>query len=617
MRILTLAPPGRFPTVVFDPGRWWDAVAATRRHELEVFSANYAWWRTICSARIKPLMLSRRSALARLHQQALWWSQNSDLAATAAAAGGALDELTTHAPYQSIPTYLKTLAPIAQYLDAFNQMQSELFVDVKVGPLVHGLDYDSSAALVRYSQADSLLSRSIEAALEQCPGALGFAALTATSPQELLAGLIAARHLRNSNPGMHISLVDHEHEHFSLRAHIDALRRAGTLESVFDTIIAQKDDRDSLVPALIDAVATGEHPRRYLTRADLPAAASAPTPFSAPPPVPTFTPEAVLLMRLGKPAEYNEYGDTRAPSDGEIRASLDRIETLVSAGYRYFLFADEVIPPSMLRLLADEIDHRGMRFHWFCRCKLERAHTAELFERVAKAGCSEILYGVGSTSPRVLKVGKRVLNQMGKYTEGLDERRIAEVFTEMAAASIQACIILIGGFPGDTLDDTKGTVDLLVQECCNLRGASYFLNRFFVFSETPIARAPGRYGIARAVANGDIAQKFDYDLAPEIRDATGEVMRELPSLRRRLDDAFGWTPLLQRREGQIGQWLYFITGHGAIFKANQANPFARDLSPRPVARSSIPADNSPTGPSGGALRRSNEPAVVAPSQSAS
>ena len=576
MRVLTLALPGRFPAVVFDPGRWWDAVAATRRHELEVFSANYAWWRTMCSARIKQLMLSRRGALERLHQQARLWSRNSDLEAIAAAAGGALDALTTHAPYQSIPAYLKTLAPIAQYLDAFNEMQSELFVDVKIGPLVHGLDYDSSAALVRYSQADSLLSRSIEAALEQCPGALGFAALTATSPQDLLTGLIAARHLRNSNPGVHISLVDHGYENFSLHAHIDALRHAGTLDAVFDTIIAQKDDRDSLVPALIEAVAAGDHPRGYLTSADLPAVAIAPTPFSAPPPAPTFTPEAVLLTRLSKRRCYwnkcnyctqnSKYADTRAPSDAEIRASLDRIETLVAAGYRYFLFADEAISPSTLRLLADEIDRRGTRFHWSCRCKLERAHTAELFERVAKAGCYEILYGLESTSPRVLSL-------MGKYTEGLDEERIGKVFAEMAAVGIQAYIALIGGFPGDTLADTGNTVDFLIRESSNLRGATYFVNTFIVYCDTPVAREPNRFGIAKAVAKGDIAQKFEYQLAPEIRDATGEVIRELPALRRRLDDAFGWTPLLQRPGGEIARWLYFTTGQGAIFRTLQNNPF--------------------------------------------
>jgi hypothetical protein len=580
LRILAIAPPGGLPTRTYDPGLWWDAVSARDRHELHFFNASYDWWRVACSRGFVALVLNQLGVLGRVHQRALWWERKIDVEAYADAASRALDELTRPAAYQTIADYLATLAPIARHLDALNAAQSELYLEHEFGPVVRNLDYDSSATLAHYSRTDTVLSRSIEMALAQCPTQLGFVAFAVTDRLDLLTSLITARILRKLNPGVHVCLADHGYENYSLHAHIDALRSAGTFDSIFDTVIAQKDDRDDLVPALIDAIEAGDPPRGYLTRADFPEPSSPPPRRSSPPPLsPTFAPEPVFFTRLSARRCYwnkcvyctqnSKFADTRAPSHSEIRQSLDRIEQLIAIGYRKFRFADEALSPSTLRLLASEIERRKLNFHWACRCKLERAHVPDLFERVAKAGCFEILYGLESTSPRVLKL-------MGKYTDGVGEQRIAEVFRAMSSVGIAAYIALIGGFPGDTLVDTEGSVNFLIQQASNLRGATYALNKFALFVDTPIAKIPEQYGIEEMVAKGDIAKRFDYKLAPHIRETTSEVVRSLPRLRKRLDDAFGWTPLLQTPEGRMARQLYFASGHSAIFRTMKANPFVSD-----------------------------------------
>jgi hypothetical protein len=581
MRVLVLTPPGRLPTVVHDPGLWWDAVAENGQAELLRFSANFAWWRSICSSRIKELVLEPLGTLDRLHRRAEWRARNIALSVDADAAGRSLDSLTTARPFQSADSYLAALAPIARYLADFARAQAEFNVTIGAGPHVRGLDYADSASLVAASGKGGLLARSIEAALADCPGGLDVIAVSATSPEDLLTALIACRVLRGCNPGVHISLIDHGYENFSLHPHIDGLRTAHTLDQVFDTIIASKDDRDDLVPALIEAVKCGRAPRGYVTRRNFSAIAPKPCAKMHPPaPIPTFTPEPILWTRLSKRRCYwgrctyctqnTKYESSRAPVRSEILQALDRIEACVAQGYRYFYFSDEALSPSTLRLLADEIERRHLTFQWACRCKLEKTHTAELFARLGNAGCYEILYGLETTSARVQKL-------MDKHVEEIDECRTSEVLRAMESAGIGVHVNLIGGYPGDTLAETERSVEFVIEELAGLQGGTYILNEFAMFADAPVSNSPERYGIASVTAKGDIAQDYDYELMPEIADCTGDVHDAIPRLRRRLDDALGWSALAEGPEGAFAMELYFGSGHGSIFKARPDNPFANPL----------------------------------------
>jgi hypothetical protein len=591
VRVLVLTSPGRFPTVVFDPGLWWGRVAAAGRHDLCRFSANYAWWRTLCSPRFKGVAMAPLGTLDRVRQQAEWWAQGIVLDSDAAAAGRSLSALMTPEPFLSASHYTGALAPLARYLADANRAQSEFAISAAAGPRVNDLDYTDSATLVRYSEHDSLLSRSIAVALEDCPADLDVLALNVTSPEDLLTALIVARHLRTRNPGIHISLIDHGYENFSLHAQIEPLRRAGSLETVFDTIIASKDARDDLVPALIDALAQGQTVAGFLTRASLQVAARiGAEEFYPPPPLPTFVPEPILWMRLSARRCYwskcnyctqnSKYENARAPARSEILTSLDRIEACIAVGYRYFYFSDEALSPSTLRLLADEIDRRRMKFYWACRCKLERAHNAELFDRLGRSGCYEILYGLETTSARVLKL-------MDKYVEGLDEARMAEVFREMEAAGIGIHVNLIGGYPGDTLVETRQSVDFLIRAFAKVRGGTYVLNRFAMLADTPIAGEPNRYGVARVSITGDLAQSHEFELMPHIASDTNPVLDDIERLRRLLDDDLGWSRLGVSPEGALATELYFGSGHGSIFKARSDNPFANPLLDATNRRASI------------------------------
>ena len=475
---------------------------------------------------------------------------------------------------------MRSLTGLARYLPTLHRVQGEFKVSIADGPTVERLVYTDSGPLVLYSEFDSLLAATVRASLADCPADVGFAAISISSPQDFLTALMVARVLRARDPATHISLVDHGYENFSLHGHIDALRKAGTLDAVFDTVIVSKDDRDDLVPALIDALAQGRIVKGFLTRASLPVSTEPIAAFHPPPPLPSFSPEPVLWTRLSKRRCYwsrctyctqnAKYDDPRAPARAEILRTLDRVEACIAAGYRYFYFADEALSPSTLRLLADQIDARGMKFRWACRCKLEKSHTPELFERLGKSGCYEILYGLETTSARILKL-------MDKYVEGIDEPEISAVFHAMEAAGIGIHVNLIGGYPGDTVEDTTRSVDFLIREFSQRRGGTFVMNKFTALQETPIVQMPEKFGLARVFESGDIAQSYDFELSSDILESTAKVYEEIPNLQKRLMDELGWNSVTGEPSGPLALELYFGSGHGAIFKSRRDNPFANPL----------------------------------------
>ena len=242
----------------------------------------------------------------------------------------------------------------------------------------------------------------------------------------------------------------------------------------------------------------------------------------------------------------------------------------MAAGYRIFIFSDEAISPAALGHLAAGIGERDLDFRWACRCKMETAHSADLFSRMGATGCYEVLFGLESTSPRMLQ-------RMDKYIKGMDDAAVDRVFHDMDAAGIGAHVNLIGGFPGDTPGETGASVDFLLGSLADLSGATFILNAFALFPDTPVLNTPDAFGLIPAAAAGDMPASYDFALAPHIEADTAAVFAEIPRLREKLNAGLGWNRFGTGEGAQMALALYFGSGHGSIFKARPDNPFANPL----------------------------------------
>ena len=163
MKVLSLTSPGRFPTVVHDPGHWWSTLAASGTHRLCRFSANAEWWRVLCSPGIAHIVggsLARR-AVRRI--------RGTDLNASAMRAGRALEQLCCSDTYESASRYIETVSASAEHVAVLNRIQKGLWFSLESGVRVVGLDYDESRVLVDYARRRTALSDLIESSLEACP----------------------------------------------------------------------------------------------------------------------------------------------------------------------------------------------------------------------------------------------------------------------------------------------------------------------------------------------------------------------------------------------------------------------------------------------------------------
>lgn len=576
MKIVALTPPSRFPTVDHDPGLWWGAAAAS--HDAVRYSANAAWWRGLC----KPSAHGRlRADLGRpqrlLHRLELS-AAGLPFGARARAAAGALADLRGPRPFASAQASVAAGSKLAEFLETLNVCQDELSFGLGWGVRAAGVDYSDSASLCGYARRDTALSAMVEDSLAAFPEDAGFVAFSVTSAEDLLTALIAARLLRRRSPHAHLCLADHGYENFSLQPHMDGLRRAGSFLGFFDSIVESKDERDALVPALAAAHARDAAPKGYLSSRSHPGLA---VPVAAAGavrlPGETFAPEQVFWTRVSPRrcywsrcafcAQNNKYDDTRPPSRAEVGSALDRIAAQRACGTRTFIFADEALSPAMLRLLGEEISARGLDIRWACRSKLELSHTPELFETLARSGCYEVLYGLESISPRVQKL-------MGKQTAGLDAEATRRILLAMGRAGVGTHINLIGGFPGDTVGDVEETVDFLIDVLPAVDGATFFLNQFALFPDTPVLREPGRFGIVPVTPRGDMPSSYAFSAVEERRGEAEAVLAALPGLRRKLSDGLGWGRYGRGAGAAAALALYFGTGHGALMKAGGRNPFA-------------------------------------------
>lgn len=588
MRIVHLIPPGRFPTVVPDAGAWWSELSAAGRYSLERYSANASFWRVLCSAAPKQAFLCGLTFAQRCRRRLEWSAYDIDLHGSAAAANRSLDDLCRIETYQSRSAYLCAIGRLADHLSLLNRAQSELEFSLNDGVRVVGLKYDNSRSLTEYAFRDTPFTELVETAIADIRDDTRVVVLSVTSPEDLLSALIAARLLRERIPAIHVCLADHGYENFSLQPHIERLRTANTLTRLFHTIIASKDERDALVPAVVKAVETENGPRGILTLDQFPAPASGGSgQFVAPPPLPAFTPEPVFWTRISGRRCYwsrctfcvqnNKYDDPKVPSLQEVPAALDRIEQSLRAGYRTFIFSDEALSPALLRQLCQAILKRGLRFRWACRCKMELSHTPDLFRLMADAGCYEILYGLESISPRVQQ-------RMDKYLEGLDAPRVKQTLLAMHEAGIGSHVNLIGNFPGDTPEEVTASTEFLIDALRETDHATFLLNRFALFPETPVAQSPEKFGIAALDSDGDIFTRWNYRLTADLAEESAAVDELIPRLRERLMSELGWDSLGDTPAAYAAISLYFGSGHGSIFKTQSPNIFANPLkvSPHPL-----------------------------------
>lgn len=572
MKIAFFQPPGRFPTVVPDLGLCWENLCAEGA-DCFVFNANIRWWRSICSPSYISL-ISERCRLQELLSGKLSPNATPDTAKKLAVrAGDSLLAMSDKANYFDSGRYAAAVKPFSDYVRLLNFLQPEFRVAVRSGPEVDGLDYSSSAALADLARKDTLLTASVEAALEGFPADADACLFYVTSPQDLLTALISARLLRRRTPGIYLSLLSHSHENFSLERSAEAIAKNGEVFGLVDSIVRFGYQKDDAALYLARSLASGVRPAGFIEGvcAQAPAAAArAPQPLAE-----VFAPAPVFWMRLSPKRCYwgrcsfciqnNKHQGGQLPSASDMDAALGRISALNAVGYDYFYFWDEAVAPELLERFCVGIEKAGMRFRWGCRCRIDAGYTREFFSRLKAAGCYEILFGIESVVPRVQRL-------MNKYERDMEEGEIRTIVSMAKSAGLNIHLTFLTRFPGEKPGETAATVNFAQSVLCDAHLATYYFNVFKLYPGSEVFNNPGKYGITFEPPTGDIPAPCAYSFADEdARTEDARVRADLPDLLRAAESELGWARLDAKPEYRLCREFYFNYGHGSYIKAAGAD----------------------------------------------
>lgn len=172
---------------------------------------------------------------------------------------------------------------------------------------------------------------------------------------------------------------------------------------------------------------------------------------------------------------------------------LDRLEELVRRhGARHFYFADLYVDAPDLERLADGILARGLDVNFHVLGRPSADYTRERLEKLARAGCRWISWGVESGSQRLLDLAAK----------GTSVPTVERVLGDARAAGISNLVMMIYGLPLSTDADLEATFRFLerVYPSADAMTASAFA----LFEGTPFARAAARFGLVPQGAEEEV-----------------------------------------------------------------------------------------------------------------
>ncbi len=118
----------------------------------------------------------------------------------------------------------------------------------------------------------------------------------------------------------------------------------------------------------------------------------------------------------------------------------------------YFIDLEFTVHRALVEELCAFLIRKRYDFRWTCQTRLDTVEP-EMLEKMKKAGCGLIHYGVESGSPRVLEsINKRIT--LNRIREGMEMTRKAGIET--------ACFFMFG-FPGETDRDRRQTIEVARQ----------------------------------------------------------------------------------------------------------------------------------------------------------
>lgn len=169
-----------------------------------------------------------------------------------------------------------------------------------------------------------------------------------------------------------------------------------------------------------------------------------------------FLPERMLPYMIstgcgyGKCAYCGHYRTYSKYSPGNPEGAALQLKTL-SEKYRArrFYFVDEALEPAVGDRFASSAAAIGLDVRWMVFGRLHKGWNAGFIERMAKAGCRRLIFGLDGSTPRVQAL-------MNKHT---DLELASRILSRCDEHGIAVQVNFIVGFPGEREEEARKSLD--------------------------------------------------------------------------------------------------------------------------------------------------------------
>jgi anaerobic magnesium-protoporphyrin IX monomethyl ester cyclase len=186
-----------------------------------------------------------------------------------------------------------------------------------------------------------------------------------------------------------------------------------------------------------------------------------------------------------------------------VEKTIEEIRELQQKHQAYhFHFIDEAISPAYLKKLSECIIEEDLKLNFYMYGRFENAFDRELFRLAYQAGLRMVLWGFETANERIY----RLMNK-GELTQKNDRLHILQ---DAYAEGVWNFLFVMFGFPTETLDEAKETVDFLADNRNILSHGTG--STFMLLEDSPIFKELEKYSITKVtrVRNGfSFAHQFE------------------------------------------------------------------------------------------------------------
>jgi radical SAM superfamily enzyme YgiQ (UPF0313 family) len=230
------------------------------------------------------------------------------------------------------------------------------------------------------------------------------------------------------------------------------------------------------------------------------------------------------------------------------------------------IFCDQGIDPEAAVALAAMAPDAGSAAKWSLRTRIDPRWDACRIAAVARGGCAELIFGLES-------INGDTLRRMNKTPMSGEAYRslVEQIHHDAADCGIYNHYCTIYGYPGETFEECRQTLDFLAGLIRGAPKMTFSLNRFQLLFKSDIYNSPGAYGIGSVTKAPFLSNMFWYD-EPNSKRSIELVENGLSDFYR----AMGYREDILANQILMEMVLAFMndSGHSPLLKAGHpGNPF--------------------------------------------